>query len=203
MLDLCLSCSALLTGGRVECGPDLGSDHIPIVCTFGLEVCKTGAPSAQRWLHKRANWTGWSHELECSSLPTALPASVDELDDTLCKHVIDTSKQFIPQSSGKPSCRRSTPWWDSECARFVALRRKARNKLARCPSLPNLIAYKRSCAIAKFHILQKKRKSWESFVHSLTPDINLQTFWRGGQSGELMVTLAHIALLVWEVLMLP
>lgn len=178
VLDLCLSCCALLLRGKVECGPDLGSDHVPIVCTFGLELRKAGGSVPHRWLVNRGDWAGWSCEMESASLPVTYPASVDEINNVLCNLIVEISRKYIPQSSGRQKCKQSTPWWDMLCSKNVALRRKARNALARTPDLSHLIAYKRACAVSRYTIMQKKKSSWHSFVNSLLPDISLQRFWR-------------------------
>lgn len=178
VLDLCLSCSALLAEGRVEGGPDLGSDHTPIVCTFGLELSRSDLSIPGRWLVKRGDWTGWFGVLASKEVPLFVPASVDELNEQLCNLVLAVSRDFIPLSSGRLGCQKSTPWWDAGCAKAVALRRRARNILSRTPSQGNLLAYKRACAVARFTILQKKRSSWQTFVSSLSPRTSLQKFWR-------------------------
>ena len=177
VLDLCLACNALLLKGKVECGPDLGSDHVPIVCSFGVELRKSSPSVPRKWIIERGDWTGWSRRLEESSLPLVVPSSVDELNDALCAAVVGVSQDSIPQTSGRRGVHRRTPWWDSGCAKAVALRRKARNALTKSPSLLNLISYKRACAVAKYTILQRKRASWEAFVGSLSPDTTLKKFW--------------------------
>ena len=187
VLDLCLACNALLLRGTVESGHDLGSDHIPIVCTFGVELSRSGASVPRRWAPERGDWAGWSLGLEESVVPLVVPSSVEDLNSALCDSLVGVSQDFIPRTSGKRCLKRRTPWWDTHCAKAVAARRRARNSLAKSPTLLNLIAYKRACAVARYTILQKKRASWEAFVGSLSPDTTLRQFWRsvraiGGQS---------------------
>ena len=176
-LDLCLASSSLLLSGEVRCGPDLGSDHLPLVCEFSFGVNKGPAAFLPRWIIKRANWTSWTAALE-ESTPIMVPCSVEELNSSVTDRILEVSRQFIPQSSGVVRHRRQTPWWDSECARSVALRRQAKNLLRKTPSSANLVAYKRASAVARFTILSKKRSSWRGFVNSVTPDTPLSKVWR-------------------------
>ena len=176
-LDLCLVSPSLLLHGEVRCGPDLGSDHLPLLCQFNFGVSKGAATFLPRWVTKRADWGSWTAALE-QSPPVMVPCSVEELNSSVTNCILDASKQFIPQSSGHVRHRRQTPWWDTECARSVALRRQAKKLLWKTPSSVNLIAYKRACAVARFTILSKKKESWRGFVNSMSPDTPLRKVWR-------------------------
>ena len=176
-LDLCLTSDSLLLQGEVRLGPDLGSDHLPLECRFSFGAVKTSSKTEKRWIVKRADWTGWTSALASVSSSVVLPMSPDELNSVVCDSVIGVSERFIPQTSGQQRDCSSAPWWSAECAKAVAKRRVARNALARCPTLDNLIAYKRAAAIARFTVLRQKKSSWQRFVNSLSVDTSLTRVW--------------------------
>ena len=176
-LDLCFASLPLLSRGIFKVGADLGSDHLPIECSFGLSVQKTGGLGPSRWLVKNADWSGWCLQLVTSSFSCSVPDSAANLNDDLCSRILAAAEAHIPQSRGG-GLRRRTPWWDAACAKAVAQRRRARNILSRSPTLANLISYKRYSAIAKRVILLKKRTSWRGYVSSLSVDTPSARVWR-------------------------
>ena len=176
-LDLCLAPPPLLLRGEVRSGPDLGSDHLPLECRFSFGAAKASSRTPKRWIVKRADWPGWAAALTSASCSLVLPMSVNELNSAVSRTIVEVSEAYIPKTSGKRRDGSSAPWWSAECAKAVARRRAARNALARCPTSANLIAYKRASAIARFIILSHKKKSWRSFVNTLSVDTPLRRVW--------------------------
>jgi hypothetical protein len=43
MLDLCLGLYSLIVRGDISGGPDIGSDHFPIYCSFEFQIEKKSA----------------------------------------------------------------------------------------------------------------------------------------------------------------
>ena len=177
-LDLCLPSLPLLSRGHLVTGVDIGSDHLPIECTFGLMLQKVGAAGPLRWLVKHGNWSRWHVDLSSSPLGLVVPATAEELNEDICSRLLSVSRQHIPQSSGGTSAHRRTPWWSPECSRAVAKRRRARQKLCKSPTLANLIAYRKFSAMAKHTILKRKRESWRNYVNSLGLDTPAGQVWR-------------------------
>lgn len=48
-LDLCFGSPDLVAIGEIKRGPDMGSDHFPIECCFGIQVQKDKMKSMPRW----------------------------------------------------------------------------------------------------------------------------------------------------------
>ena len=181
-LDLCLVSLPLLSRGSLTVGPDVGSDHLPVECRFAVSVPKVNISGPMRWRLKRGRWPQWTLSLSASYPSVTLPASAPVLSDDLCSRLLQVSRAHIPQSSGGGKLRRSTPWWDAECSRAVACRRKARQALSRSPTPANLIEYKRCSAVARYVVRRKKRDSWRSYVSSLSLDTPVARVWRAVRS---------------------
>ena len=177
-LDLCFPSIPLLGRGSMHVGADVGSDHLPLECTFGLSLQKASVAGPLRWRLKRANWPAWLVEMRESTFTTIVPASATALSGDVCSRLLAISQSHVPRSARGAQVHRGTPWWDLECSRAVARRRRARNKLAVSPTLSNLIAFKRCSAIAKHLILRKKKESWRTYVTGLSVDTPPAKVWR-------------------------
>ena len=70
------------------------------------------------------------------------------------------------------------PWWNGDVAKLVALRRLARNKLFRYPSLDNTIAYNKACALARRAIIKAKEKAWNDFLLSANHETSTKQMWK-------------------------
>lgn len=159
-LDLCLASHNLVVVGNCDRGSDLGSDHFPIKCSFGVRVNKSNLQVPKRWKTKEAKWEMFSAQLEQSKEHNMEPTNVTASSRDLTDKIIKAAEESIPISSGTRSYNFYTPWWDIECSRAVAERKKAKGKLWRSPSVENLINYKRTEAIAKRVKLKKQQQSW-------------------------------------------
>lgn len=177
-LDLCLPVLPLLSRGSMRVGADVGSDHLPIECFFGLSLQKADGGAPSRWLLKHADWPAWLAELSNSNFTCVVPTSADALSSDVCSRLLAACQSHVPCSSNGVRVHRNTPWWDSECSKAVARRRQARRTLSVSPTLSNLIAFKKFSAIAKHLILKKKRDSWRNYVASLSMDTPPAKVWR-------------------------
>ena len=177
-LDLCLTSQNLLRVGEFCRGPDIGSDHFPMIWTFGIAIEKTELNTVKRWQVRKANWPQWQQLMEEDAQSEIGPVDAETANIRLTAQINRAAQKAIPMSSGKIGCHRSTPWWDAECSKAVALRRKAKGKLFRAPTVENLIEYKRREAIVKRTTLKKKRESWAEFVGSLSSETTNKIVWR-------------------------
>ena len=177
-LDLCIPVNRLLGLGSFSVGPDIGSDHLPVCCKFNIALTKYSVLGPPRWDLKRANWVGWHIDLSTSQFGMALPATATALNDDLCSRIDAVSRNNVPLTSGSRVRHRRTPWWDTECSKAVAHRRRARNILSRSPTLANLIEYKRLTAVARHIIKSKKKQSWRRYVSKLGFDTPVGQVWQ-------------------------
>ena len=132
-LDLHLVSANLLPAQSITTCGCVGSDHCPLIMT----ICKQ--PSIQKikylpkWKLNDVNWDTWVHGLR--NIEWNPEMTLDESNLFLVNH-ITTSRNQPPWSTGEYNPKYSKPWWNSECARLVAIRRRAKNKVKRnCTAL--------------------------------------------------------------------
>jgi ribonuclease HI len=176
-LDLCFATHNLLMMGEMKRGPDIGSDHFPIECNFGININKNQITTLIKWKFNKQNMEEWKANLEKQE-SVLVPCDAETLNNHICNKIVDASNNTLQKTSGKKIYKRSTPWWDIDCSRAVANRRKAKNLLSKMPTVVNLINYKKCEAIAKRTIIKKKKDSWEQFVGSLDSKTPSAKVWR-------------------------
>jgi ribonuclease HI len=177
-LDLCLGSFNLILKGNITRGPDVGSDHFPICCCFDYEVNKSELKNRKKWQLGKANWVKWRTMLSNTyEREQTGPGNAQTESEIFYNHLINAAEKCIPKSSGNVSFSKSVPWWDSECSRVSAIRRKSKGKLFRSPTPENLAEFRRNEAIAKYTIIKKKRDSFADFVVSIDRETTSKTVW--------------------------
>ena len=177
-LDLAILTPDLFTRASLTQGPDLGSDHFPICCKIGTRLVRSSENVPVRWKFYQANWTLYQQALD-NALNSAThgPVDADSGCAFLSNTILKAASTTFTQSSGKRHCRFATPWWDGECSKAVALRRKAKGRLWRSPTPANLIEYKRREAVARNIKLRKQRQSWVQYIGTISSSTTTKGTW--------------------------
>ena len=120
---------------------------------------------AKHWKLKNVNWENWSRDIKPST--SIIPNNVETLNKDIMERILDAAGKNIKMTAGnKDNIRKSTPWWNIECSRAVALRRQARRKCEKYPMMANVIDYKKKDAKSRQVIKKAKRDSWRKYVSS-------------------------------------
>ena len=151
-LDLCFASLNLVSRGQVTRGEDIGSDHFPIYAKFTINPVRELLECTKRWKTKYAKWELFNVKLENEN---NFPLDVETNNKVITETILTAARKAIPETGGKRKYVRICPWWDRDCAKAVANRRKAKGALYRNPSLENLIKYKKMEAKG---ITKKKKK---------------------------------------------
>ena len=178
-LDLALGSGKFSSPQKVEVGPDIGSDHLPVIIDYGPPRCPPPIPIRPKWIIKEDDFPGWKSSME----DTLIPRQDDTTEAfTVFKDVIiDQSKKHFKLKSTVTMSTPGKPWWTTDCSIAVARRRKARNKLYRYPSIQNTIEHNKFSAVARRTSIKAKRESWHSYIqtaNALTPANQLWEVYR-------------------------
>ena len=75
--------------------------------------------------------------------------------------------------------RKTTPlWWDQECSRQVALRRRSVSLFSKHKTRDNFIAMQRQIAITARHLRLTKRQAWKNYTASIQANVSQSTLWK-------------------------
>lgn len=180
-LDLCLASNNLCNIGELKRGPDTGSDHFPIECSFGTQIFKSKLEVGKRWKLNKADWKSWYRDLsktESHAYSQKFPLDARTHSMLLTQKVISISEAHIPKTTGIKKYNRYTPWWDEDCKKAVEDRKRAKNRLWRHPTPNNLINHRRRQAIVKHLIKTKKKEKWKEFASTLTSNTPSSKVWK-------------------------
>lgn len=154
---------------------DVGSDHSPVLIKIGATINKDVITSPRRWKLKHVNWYKWAKDIERNG--NIQPCSAEESYKNIMEQIQNSCEKNIKKTSGKTNSQRCTPWWSAECSRWVAIRRKAKRKAEKFPSMENLIQVQKATAEAKYIIRNSKQKSLKEYIGSLTAETSLNEAW--------------------------
>ena len=176
-LDLCFTTPNIAANTKVTLGTDVGSDH----CTVEIELQllpviteSIGIKKFKKRIDKR------DMDLFFTSITLSLldmPNSLDAVVNYFTNRIYNAAAENIPMTSGKRICKKRTPWWNSDCSRLVAERRRARKILEKHPNQNNLDDYNRKTAAAKEICSKSKKKSFQTYVSTLQYDTPIKTVW--------------------------
>ena len=110
------------------------------------------------------------------SYETQSPLDTCAVNNSIITIIRKAAEQCIPQITDK-YFQLNAAWWDSNCSKAVAERKRAKGKLVRAPTLANLINFKRCEAKAKNTQIKKKRESWREFVGSMSSSTTIKATW--------------------------
>ena len=135
-IDLCLGSPFFLQMISCAVGPDIGSDHVPVI----LELRGSFSPGVKSF--HRARWR-FPDYTKYQTLPEHDFSNQLDTDNNL---IVDSIKKAASNTfkftNGGFHSKAAKPWWNNECSQAVAYRRRVKRKLERSNSLSNYIEYK-------------------------------------------------------------
>ena len=154
------------------------SDHFPIsiLPTFRIFEPRSSYTQRTRWSVKRADWQGFAKTCKPISLPLHTTNNPSETCDHFSQCIIDSAKQHVPMIK-QGRARHGNVWWNDDCQRAVARRKRALMRYKRCICQPHLIDLQRERAATQRIIRQTKKNSWLKFIGSFTVSTPLSKIW--------------------------
>ncbi|XP_047481961.1 uncharacterized protein LOC125034262 [Penaeus chinensis] len=154
-IDLVLATPSL-AHFEVETGPNLGSDHFPIIIKDNNHT-KDILSKEKKWRYTEEGWNRFQKELTDKDLDNI--TSLNELIDLLKDTGLKCFKFENNINKNKPN----KPWWNERCKEIVKLRNRAFNKWRKKPNKENQIDYK-ILVIKTRQIIERKENRGKNFV---------------------------------------
>ena len=181
---LCLASRSLssidLAFGSPSLGPVLdwtvlddlyGSDHYPALIHINARVPSSIRPPS--WNFKQADWPTFHRTIKLSEGPFE---NVEAMVTHFTKAIIMAANKAVRKSEWRQN-RNPVPWWNQVCAQAVRARKRALTRLNRCPSIENLIEYKKARSKARRTICESKCASWKAYTSSISSRTPSSTVW--------------------------
>ena len=175
VLDLCFSSASIASGINAKQGPCLGSDHYPICVSILLQQMLQSLKKRKRYKLNEVKWDKWTAGLP--DLEWNENLSISEASNSLI-HALKNSTYKIDQTSDIYQPKYNKPWWDTECSKLVAFRRKAKKEFCKNQTAVNLKKLSDAENRAKHYINELKKKTWQAHATTLNTSTPLTTIWR-------------------------
>ena len=127
-----------------------------------------------KWKLNRANWDLFNTLCTGKLVPENFKESSDPRAD-FTSSLIEISKEYIPQTSTKPT--KSNPWYNDDCKEAIKQRKQALSKFKRSPNTNNFNDIKVFRAKARRTIKLSKGKSWRSYVSKINHKTPIKKVW--------------------------
>jgi len=173
-IDLSILSPSIFQDFNWEVLPDpMGSDHHPII----LKSTDTSpAPTADRWAFRKADWTKFQNLCNTTFDRQAILQSPDPIQE-FTNSLINAAHQSIPTSNGTNK-NPPKPWFNADCKRAIAIRRRAYRRVHSNPSSSNITNYRLAKAQARNVTRENKRKSWAEYVTKLNSRTPSRKVWK-------------------------
>lgn len=171
-IDICLTNMSLSNRFTWSVHNDLcGSDHYPIVLSLNEKIEVRNI--MKKWKIRKANW----EKYQDLAILNRTFEDVQEQTQYINSVIISAAEQAIPKTSGRYK-RPPVPWWNEEIRDSIRERKRIKNLLKRTFTQQLHLEYKKICAKTKFLIKQSKRKTWESYVSTISPKTDSFKVWQ-------------------------
>ena len=147
------------------------SDHFPIHIELQVPSGQTNFFSLPRWNLRRADWSSFQHLIDESLPPNSHPDI-----NTFLNTILTSAHQHIPHTQHHPG-RRSSPWWNTDCQRAVAIRKRALRKFQKYVCEANEKEARRTRSLANQIIRKAKEDSWKEYSSQFNRFTPLSKIW--------------------------
>ena len=171
-IDLALTTPNIAPLFSFHVQPDpLFSDHYPIHIHLETPSGQTDFNFLPRWNLNKADWTKFQNHIDETHTPNSNP----DLNHFL-NTILASAHQSIPHTHHSTR-HKHAPWWNDDCQRALAIRRRALRAFQRCICRVHEAEARRARWQAE-NILNKNRKeSWEKFSNTFNRFTPLSKIW--------------------------
>ena len=155
---------------------DLGSDHNPILTSVAIRPDIQVREKRPKWVFDENKWGDWLDKLDEEPRPTQIPPLDEEIKEFI-RPLIDAGGEIFKKSSPRVVEKYNKYWWNEDCARATALRRRARAKMIKEGTPANVLNYRKLTAAARKIHKMAKRLAWRKYVSQITPKTSSKDIW--------------------------
>ena len=177
-LDLHLVSSNLLPSSEITACPCVGSDHYPLQLTLSIKPILQTVKFLPKWKLDNVDWKLWAAGLSPLEWAgdTDSATNLDTANEKLIK-CLTKSSYTIKRTTGEYNPRYNKTWWNNECARLVALRRRAKKKVCRNATAETIAALRAAENKVKSAVNLAKEKSLQNFIGTIDSSTTSKTLW--------------------------
>ena len=177
-LDLCLSSPSIAPLIDMSLLHDIGSDHDPVHIIVKLQPLIVEKNYPRKWKVNDKDLLKFKEILSTKQSEIIHPNNLNKIVGEFTDRIYTAASETIKRTTGRPVIKKQACWWNDTCRVAVAERRTAKRNLEKYPSKDNIEKYKQKTAQAKKVCIESKRKSFQSYIQSLTYDTPTGTVWR-------------------------
>ena len=174
-LDLCFSSPNLAPMITLKQLIEVRSDHLPIQINIQIKVAKCDLQVRKKWKETSKNLEIFSEHIKPTNLYK--PNNIDNILEDFVDRLHSAAITTIGQTSGKPKATKRTTWWNSDCSRAIALKRKSWINFEKHPTTENSQLFQANLKNANNILKKTKKESFKNYVNSIKFDTPLNEAW--------------------------
>ena len=172
-LDLSFVSINLFNISHISLGPDLGSDHLPVIIEISRSLQTYKARRRVKWIFDREAWSSFS-----ASLPELkVSGDLEEDFSSLSSAILKTGEKFFKKTKEYFNIKYSKPWWNLSCETKIKEKQKARNKFKKHPTMENYNIFKEKEKEASKVIKTSKIESFRNFCNEINVNTPNKIIW--------------------------
>ena len=159
--------------------PLMGSDHYPILYCFQFRPDTFTNISPYKWSFNKLDWKKWKEKIASSFENVTNPSLFSFLNI-----INDTTKSLIKLILTQKFPKYNKPFWDEECSKMRAIRRKLQRKYKQHKTPENKRELNKQTALTRKIMKNKKRSAWYNFCCTLDHNSSTTSVWNMFKSLE-------------------
>ena len=180
-IDLCLTSANLYPSTTVSVQTDIASDHYPVLVKVAVGPEKITRGKRRKWIYDETKWTAWKTEVMNTTTPPTQTLdnklNINSEAENFITDITTPSNEIFKKSSDKLKERFCKPWFNEECKKAAALRKRAKRRMENTQSRGNINEYRRLNASATRIFNTNFRNFWERYLSKLSAQKPMKDNW--------------------------
>ena len=149
---------------------ELGSDHMPIIISYDINIPKVNDKPTFRWNHDKGDWDSYAKQVE-TNFPKYYPSdSIHKFEKKVRKTIIGAARQFIGK---KKVTQDNKCWFTPPIKEAIKERNQYRSSIGDSRDL-----WTEACANVSELIEVEKKSRWKEYVDTLDRTTDTRKVWR-------------------------
>ena len=148
-LDLALGTGNFACPEKIYACQSIGSDHFPIIIDYTRTMEINYQTKRPQWNFSKNTENNFKNYENVVATYSCVEEDLEKEVEQITSHIIESAKSCFNLKRGKICSRPPRPFWNEDCSRAVAIKRRAFNRWRRRPKLENKLVYGRLEAKAK------------------------------------------------------
>ncbi|KAI8122407.1 RNA-directed DNA polymerase from mobile element jockey [Lucilia cuprina] len=150
------------------------SDHFPLKISNKVDIVKR--QFIPRFNDRKADWLLYGDKVSRLNDLFITSTNINREAAQIKRIIRKAANESIPISR-RPNDKNNPVWFNTTISKLISMRQLAWRNFKRCRNQSNMLEYRRSTAKVKKECKIAKKRTWDNFLNSLNPTMDVRYLW--------------------------